>query len=190
MQQRQMQAQMRQQQSQGTQAQHQDTMALEYPDSTGDMNSQSQYWQQQQRRQRTTYPQEYNTQQTISQTQPQFQAWSEQQQTADYQDCHFQQEAAMSQTQPAYAMQPDLLLQLLRPTPQEGQFINRLARKLMDNCPPDAKARFQGDINTWCEERKQQLISQGIDPLFYHFGQHAEFHYRSGKLNNKRKGDN
>ena len=96
----------------------------------------------------------------------------------------------MSQTQPAYAMQPDLLLQLLRPTPQEGQFINRLAKKLMDNCPPDAKARFQGDINTWCEERKQQLISQGIDLLFYHFGQHAEFHYRSGKLNNKRKGDN
>ena len=189
MQPRQMQAHMRQQQSQGTQAQQQDVTALEYPDNTGDLNSQSQYWQQQQRRQQMTYPQEYNSQQTMSQPQPQFQAWPEQQQTAGYQACDFQRGAAMSPTQPAYPTQPDLQQQLQWPNSQEGELINQLAKRLMDTCPPDVKARFQGDINTWPEERKQQLTSQGIDPLFYRFRQQAEFLYRSGKLNNKRKGD-
>ena len=87
------------------------------------------------------------------------------------------------------AQQPNMQQQQ-RPTPQEGQFINQLAKKMMDTCVPDVRNKFQGEVNTWPEDKKQQLINQGIDPLFYRFRQHAEMLYRSGKLNNNKQGAN
>ena len=68
------------------------------------------------------------------------------------------------------------------PQQAEGQFINQLAKKLMESCTPEVRAKFQSEVNAWPDQKKQQILQQGVDPLFFRFRQHAEMLYRSGKV--------
>jgi hypothetical protein len=68
------------------------------------------------------------------------------------------------------------------PQQAEGQFINQLAKRLMDSCTPEVRAKFQSEVNAWVDQKKQQILQQGVDPLFFRFRQHAEMLYRSGKV--------
>jgi hypothetical protein len=64
----------------------------------------------------------------------------------------------------------------------EGQFINQLAKKLMDTGKPEYRTKFQSEVNAWPDQMKQQLIQKGFDPLFFRFREHAEMLYRSGRV--------
>ncbi|KAJ4993670.1 hypothetical protein SVAN01_00724 [Stagonosporopsis vannaccii] len=78
--------------------------------------------------------------------------------------------------------QPNMQQQQRLPQQAESQFINQLAKKLLDSCAAEVRLKFQNEVNAWPEEKKQQLLQQGIDPLFFRFRTHAELLYRNGKV--------
>ncbi|KAF1934715.1 hypothetical protein EJ02DRAFT_429088 [Clathrospora elynae] len=60
----------------------------------------------------------------------------------------------------------------------------------MDNCKEEILVKFEADVQSWPEERKQHLISQGISPIFLRFRQHAEMMYQRGALGPNQPGLN
>lgn len=66
---------------------------------------------------------------------------------------------------------------------QDQMIINHFAKKLMDTAKPEIIQKFESDVDQWPEDKKQQLLAQGIHPLFLRFRQHADMLYRSGALN-------
>ena len=66
---------------------------------------------------------------------------------------------------------------------QDQQIINQFAKKLMDMAKPEVIQKFESDVDQWSEESKQQLLAQGVNPLFLRFRQHADMLYRRGALN-------
>jgi hypothetical protein len=68
---------------------------------------------------------------------------------------------------------------------QEAMIINQFARKLMEQTNAEIHNKFKADIQSWPEEKKQQLRNSNVDPLFLRFRQHAEMLYRRGALNPK-----
>ncbi|KAF5852140.1 hypothetical protein GGP41_000897 [Bipolaris sorokiniana] len=75
-------------------------------------------------------------------------------------------------------------------TRQEQLIINQFAKKLMDTCKEEVRVKFENDVRAWPEDKKQQLLNQGINPLFLRFRQHAEMLYRRGALNQPAAGQN
>jgi hypothetical protein len=75
-------------------------------------------------------------------------------------------------------------------TRQEQLIINQFAKKLMDTCKEEVRVKFEADVRAWPEDKKQQLVNQGINPLFLRFRQHAEMLYRRGALNQPAAGQN
>ncbi|KAH7402356.1 hypothetical protein DE146DRAFT_463601 [Phaeosphaeria sp. MPI-PUGE-AT-0046c] len=67
---------------------------------------------------------------------------------------------------------------------QESAIVNQFAKRLMDSCKDEIRQRFQLEVQAWPEDKKQQLVSQGINPLFFRFRQHAEMLYKRGALSN------
>jgi hypothetical protein len=65
---------------------------------------------------------------------------------------------------------------------QDDGMINRFAKRLMDSCKREIREKFQSDVAKWSDDRKRQLLSQGIDPLFFRFRQHAEMLYKRDSL--------
>lgn len=85
----------------------------------------------------------------------------------------------------------NLLSELEQQEHAEDQFVNLLAKKLMDNCTPAHRAKFQSEVNAWPDKKKQQILQEGADPLFFHFRQHAKMLYKSGKVQSpKQQGAN
>ena len=68
------------------------------------------------------------------------------------------------------------------PQQAEGEFINQLAKKLMDSCTPEIRAKFQSKVNAWPDQKTQQILQKGVDPLFFRFREHAEMLYKRGKV--------
>ncbi|KAI4645602.1 uncharacterized protein J4E79_010780 [Alternaria viburni] len=70
------------------------------------------------------------------------------------------------------------------PTPQQNRqdqvIINQFAKKLMDTAKPEVIQKFETDVGRWPDDKKQQLLDQGINPLFFRFRQHAEMIYKRG----------
>ena len=66
---------------------------------------------------------------------------------------------------------------------QDQMIINQFAKKLMDTCKEEVRLKFEADIRAWPEDKKQQLLAQGVNPLFLRFRQHADMLYRRGALN-------
>jgi hypothetical protein len=73
---------------------------------------------------------------------------------------------------------------------QDQMIINQFAKKLMDTCKEEVRLKFEADIRAWPEDKKQQLLAQGINPLFLRFRQHADMLYRRGALNQQAAGQN
>ncbi|KAA8624720.1 hypothetical protein PtrV1_00400, partial [Pyrenophora tritici-repentis] len=73
---------------------------------------------------------------------------------------------------------------------QEQLIINQFAKKIMESCKEEIRVKFEADIRAWPEDKKQQLLAQGINPLFLRFRQHAEMLYRRGALNQQVPGQN
>ncbi|KAI4688746.1 uncharacterized protein J4E84_004676 [Alternaria hordeiaustralica] len=73
---------------------------------------------------------------------------------------------------------------------QDQLIINQFAKKLMDTCKEEVRLKFEADIRAWPEDKKQQLLAQGINPLFLRFRQHADMLYRRGALNQQGAGQN
>ncbi|KAH3951684.1 hypothetical protein HBI56_079460 [Parastagonospora nodorum] len=69
---------------------------------------------------------------------------------------------------------------------RQEDMINQFAKRLMDTCKDDVRRIFQEDVQSWPEDKKQQLVAQGINPLFFRFRQHAELLYKKGALGNMR----
>ncbi|KAI4684057.1 hypothetical protein J4E81_009220 [Alternaria sp. BMP 2799] len=73
------------------------------------------------------------------------------------------------------------------PTPQQNRqdqvIINQFAKKLMDTAKPEVIQKFETDVGRWPDDKKQQLLDQGINPLFFRFRQHAEMLYKRGGPN-------
>lgn len=63
---------------------------------------------------------------------------------------------------------------------KDYMIINQLAKKLMDNCKEEVRLKFEADVRAWPEDKKQQLLAQGVNPLFLRFRQHADMLYRRG----------
>lgn len=68
-----------------------------------------------------------------------------------------------------------------RPPPNNAM-LNEVARKLMESCKPEVRAKFAQDAALWPEQRKAAIMQSGMDPIFYRFRQHAEMLYRKGAL--------
>ncbi|KAF2686101.1 hypothetical protein K458DRAFT_416439 [Lentithecium fluviatile CBS 122367] len=66
---------------------------------------------------------------------------------------------------------------------QENIIINRLAQKLMESARDDIRNQYRIEVENWPDERRQQLLQRGVDPIFLKFRQQAEAMLRSGKLN-------
>jgi hypothetical protein len=64
----------------------------------------------------------------------------------------------------------------------ETSTINQFARRLMDTCKYEVRQKFEADVQSWSEEKKHELIAQGIIPLFYRFREHAELLYKRGVI--------
>ncbi|CAA9958889.1 hypothetical protein CFE70_002407 [Pyrenophora teres f. teres 0-1] len=73
---------------------------------------------------------------------------------------------------------------------QEQLIINQFAKKIMESCKEEIRVKFEADIRAWPEDKKQQLLAQGINPLFLRFRQHAEMLYRRGALGQPVPGQN
>ena len=73
---------------------------------------------------------------------------------------------------------------------QEQLIINQFAKKIMESCKEEIRVKFEADIRAWPEDKKQQLLAQGISPLFLRFRQHAEMLYRRGALGQPVPGQN
>lgn len=77
-----------------------------------------------------------------------------------------------------------------QPNMQQGQqnaqqhnvIISRLTQRLMDQARPEIRQQFQNEVNNWPEDKKQQLLSRGINPLLFRFRQQAENMLKSGKI--------
>ncbi|OSS50581.1 hypothetical protein B5807_04675 [Epicoccum nigrum] len=82
------------------------------------------------------------------------------------------------------ASQQQNMLQQPKRLPQqaEDQFINQLAKKLMDGCKPEVRAKFKSEVNSWPDQKMQQILQQGVDPLFFRFRVHVDMLYRTGKV--------
>jgi hypothetical protein len=81
---------------------------------------------------------------------------------------------------PETDQQPNILQgQLQGP---EAKVIDHLAKRLMDECKDEIRQKLEGEVNAWPEEKKQQLISLGINPTFFRFRQHVEELYKRGAL--------
>jgi hypothetical protein len=52
----------------------------------------------------------------------------------------------------------------------------------MESCKDEVRQKFTRDVEAWPGDKKEQLISQGISPLFVRFRQHAEILERKGTL--------
>jgi hypothetical protein len=37
---------------------------------------------------------------------------------------------------------------------EENRYINAIARKMIEKCPPEVRERLQGEVDSWPEERK------------------------------------
>jgi hypothetical protein len=66
---------------------------------------------------------------------------------------------------------------------QDAMIINQFAKRLMDSCKEEVRQKFQQDVQSWPDDKKQQLLNQGMNPLFFRFRQHAEMLYKRGTLN-------
>ncbi|KAI4931157.1 hypothetical protein J4E85_003746 [Alternaria conjuncta] len=66
---------------------------------------------------------------------------------------------------------------------QDQLIINQFAKKLMETATPEIMQKFESDVSRWPEDKKRQLLAQGIPLLFLRFRQHADMLYRRGALN-------
>jgi len=65
----------------------------------------------------------------------------------------------------------------------DQRVINQFAKKLMDTAKPEIMQKFKSDVDQWPEDKKQQLLAQGIQPLFLRFRQQADMLYKKEALN-------
>ncbi|KAJ4361006.1 uncharacterized protein N0V89_001575 [Didymosphaeria variabile] len=69
-----------------------------------------------------------------------------------------------------------------QPSQQQNMIISRLTQRLMDQARPEIRQQFQNEVNNWPEDKKQQLLSRGINPLLFRFRQQAENMLKNGKI--------
>ncbi|PVH96761.1 hypothetical protein DM02DRAFT_534575 [Periconia macrospinosa] len=65
---------------------------------------------------------------------------------------------------------------------QSNNIINKLAAKLMESARDEVKQQFQQEVDQWPEEKKQQLMNRGINPMFFKFRLQAENMVKSGRF--------
>jgi archaellum biogenesis ATPase FlaH len=69
--------------------------------------------------------------------------------------------------------------------PETNIVIARLTKRLMEEALPWIRDHFQSEVDDWSEETRNNLLSQGIDPLFFRFTQQAEKMLHRGKISPK-----
>lgn len=65
---------------------------------------------------------------------------------------------------------------------QNNALINRLAQRLMETAQDNVRQQFQQEVNSWPEEKRQQLIQRGINPIFLRFRAQAENLLKNNKI--------
>lgn len=65
---------------------------------------------------------------------------------------------------------------------QQNLILSRLTQRLMEQARPEIRNQFQNEVNNWPEDRKQQLMGRGINPLAFRFRQQAESMLKTGKI--------
>lgn len=70
---------------------------------------------------------------------------------------------------------------LLAARQEQAGEIHQLAQTLQDNNLSGLRGKFEAEVNAWPEDKKQELLAQGIDPLSHRYRQHAEMRVRSGR---------
>jgi hypothetical protein len=84
---------------------------------------------------------------------------------------------------PQVSSNPQQNMQQGQQTPQhQNMIIGRLTQRLMDQARPEIREQFQNEVNNWPADKKQQLLSRGINPLLFRFRQQAENMLKTGKI--------
>ncbi|KAF2629118.1 hypothetical protein BU25DRAFT_420526 [Macroventuria anomochaeta] len=75
---------------------------------------------------------------------------------------------------------------------RDEAFINQLAKRLLDSCGPDIRAKFQSEVNVWPEETKVKLLSQELtlytiasDSTPKSYTEVVKFSFQNGKILNR-----
>lgn len=63
-----------------------------------------------------------------------------------------------------------------------------MAISLMRTCSKETHQKFKNDVLSWPEAQKQQLLDQGVDPIFYRFQKHARVLYYKGSVDGMTEG--
>ncbi|KAL8719053.1 MAG: hypothetical protein Q9225_003887 [Loekoesia sp. 1 TL-2023] len=55
------------------------------------------------------------------------------------------------------------------PTPEENQYISRIAQQMYQSTPPDRLNAIQNNLRTMTAENRESLMRQGVDPTMFYF---------------------